>query len=80
LNQKCLSRDNEIIESFLDGTSVCSVINYREKTTVPLRKSFPDNEFFDYEAKYTASRKKLPPSVLKRWLKGGNIAKRAMNY
>jgi D-alanine-D-alanine ligase-like ATP-grasp enzyme len=32
-------------------------------TVLPLRKSFPDNEFFDYEAKYLSKSQKLPRRI-----------------
>jgi D-alanine-D-alanine ligase len=45
--------DNEIIiESFLDGTKFCGVINYKGTVTVPITEIVSDNDFFDYEAKY----------------------------
>lgn len=57
--------DNEIlIESFLDGTEVSvGVLDYHGKTTVlGITEIVPDNEFFDYEAKYEGASQEITPA------------------
>jgi D-alanine-D-alanine ligase len=55
--------DNEIIISFLDGTEVSGVINYKGITTVlPITEIVSENEFFDYEAKYLGKSQEITPA------------------
>jgi D-alanine-D-alanine ligase len=66
--------DNEIIiESSLTEPEVVGVIN-TGKITFALRKSFPDNEFFDYEAKYLSKSQEITARIWKRWLKKWEIS------
>lgn len=48
--------DTVVIESFLDGTEVtCGLYKTQQRTVIfPLTEVVSANEFFDYEAKYTA--------------------------
>jgi D-alanine-D-alanine ligase len=61
--------DEIIIESFLDGTEVSvGVINYKgEIVVLPITEIVSENDFFDYEAKYQGSLKRLrlPASLMK---------------
>lgn len=57
--QKAFKESNEvIIEQFIDGVELtCGLYKTREKTEVlPLTEVISKNEFFDYEAKYTAEK------------------------
>lgn len=57
--------DNEIlIESFLDGTEVSvGVLDYQGKTIVlGITEIVPDNEFFDYQAKYEGASQEITPA------------------
>lgn len=59
--------DNEIIiESFLDGTEVSvGVINYQgEVVVLPITEIVPENDFFDYEAKYLGKSQEITPARL----------------
>ena len=56
--------DEIIIESFLDGTEVSvGVISYKGKTTVlPITEIVPNNDFFDYKAKYLGESQEITPA------------------
>ncbi len=56
--------DEILIESALKGTEVSvGVIRYKGKATVlPITEIVPDNEFFDYEAKYLGKSKEITPA------------------
>lgn len=59
--------DNEVlIESFLEGTEVSvGVIDFHGKTTVlGITELVPENEFFDYEAKYNGTTAEITPARL----------------
>lgn len=61
------AEDNDIlIESFLKGTEVSvGVINYQGKTTVlGITEIVPENDFFDYEAKYLGKSEEITPARL----------------
>ncbi|HEX8561671.1 MAG TPA: D-alanine--D-alanine ligase [Flavobacterium sp.] len=61
------AEDNEIlIESFLNGTEVSvGVLNFRGHTTVlGITEIVPQNEFFDYEAKYLGKSEEITPARL----------------
>ncbi len=53
-----------IIESFLDGIEVSvGVINYQgEIKALPVTEIIPENEFFDYEAKYLGKSQEITPA------------------
>ncbi len=74
--------DNEIlIESFLDGVEVSvGVIHYKgEIKVLPLTEIVPENEFFDYDAKYHGKSQEITPARISEELsqKVGDIAKKA---
>ncbi|MGB1308882.1 MAG: D-alanine--D-alanine ligase [Oceanihabitans sp.] len=56
--------DEIIIESFLDGTEVSvGVITYKGKTKVlPITEIVPNNDFFDYKAKYLGESQEITPA------------------
>lgn len=56
--------DEVIIESFLDGTEVSvGVVTYRGKVrALPVTEIIPENEFFDYEAKYLGKSQEITPA------------------
>ncbi|RBP29894.1 D-alanine-D-alanine ligase [Oceanihabitans sediminis] len=56
--------DEIIIESFLDGTEVSvGVISYKGKTKVlPITEIVPNNDFFDYKAKYLGQSQEITPA------------------
>lgn len=57
--ENALKEDNEaIIESYIKGTEVtCGLMKNRGEFTVfPITEIIPANDFFDYEAKYTAGK------------------------
>ena len=59
--------DNEIIiESFLEGTEVSvGVITYKgEDMVLPITEIVPENDFFDYEAKYEGKSQEITPARL----------------
>lgn len=61
--------DNDIlIESFLNGTEISvGVLNYLGKTTVlGITEIVPENEFFDYEAKYLGKSTEITPARLSK--------------
>ncbi|MFD2543662.1 D-alanine--D-alanine ligase [Lacinutrix gracilariae] len=58
--------DEIIIESFLDGTEVSvGVITYKGETKVlPITEIVPNNDFFDYKAKYLGESQEITPARL----------------
>jgi D-alanine-D-alanine ligase len=57
--QKAFTESDEVIvEQFIEGTEVtCGIYKTREKTEIlPLTEVVSKNEFFDFEAKYTAEK------------------------
>ena len=58
--------DDILIESYLNGTEVSvGVLNYQGKTTVlGLTEIVPQNDFFDYEAKYLGKSEEITPARL----------------
>lgn len=69
--EKALKEDDEvIIEEYLSGTEITNgiyVVN--GKTTVlPITEIVTENEFFDYEAKYTGKSKEITPARLSKEL------------
>ncbi|MDX1278623.1 D-alanine--D-alanine ligase [Oceanihabitans sediminis] len=56
--------DEIIIESFLGGTEVSvGVISYKGKTKVlPITEIVPNNDFFDYKAKYLGQSQEITPA------------------
>lgn len=56
--------DEIIIESFLDGTEVdVGVMMHKgELLALPVTEIVPDNEFFDYEAKYLGKSQEITPA------------------
>lgn len=56
--------DEIIIESFLDGTEVSvGVVMYKgEVLALPVTEIVPENEFFDYEAKYLGKSQEITPA------------------
>lgn len=63
------AEDNDIlIESFLNGTEISvGVLNYKGKTTVlGITEIVPENEFFDYEAKYLGKSTEITPARLSK--------------
>lgn len=63
--KKAFEEDDEIIiESFLDGTEVSvGVIRYKGETRVlPITEIVPENDFFDYEAKYEGKSQEITPA------------------
>lgn len=63
------AEDNDIlIESFLNGTEISvGVLNYLGKTTVlGITEIVPENEFFDYEAKYLGKSTEITPARLSK--------------
>lgn len=67
--EKAFVEDDEIIiESFLDGTEVSvGVIRYKGKTKVlPITEIVPENDFFDYEAKYEGKSLEITPARISK--------------
>lgn len=63
------AEDNDIlIESFLNGTEISvGVLNYKGSTTVlGITEIVPENEFFDYEAKYLGKSSEITPARLSK--------------
>lgn len=63
--EKSFAEDSEIIiESFLEGTEVdVCVINYKgEIKALPVTEIVPENEFFDYKAKYLGESQEITPA------------------
>lgn len=60
--------DEIIIESFLDGTEVSvGVITYKGETKVlPITEIVPNNDFFDYKAKYLGESQEITPARLSK--------------
>jgi len=76
--------DNEIlIESFLDGMEVSvGVIDYKGETIVlGITEIVPQNEFFDYEAKYEGASEEITPARIddETRIRVEEISKRAYN-
>lgn len=76
--------DHEIlIESFLDGMEVSvGVLDYKGETIVlGITEIVPQNEFFDYEAKYEGASEEITPARIdeETRLRVEEIAKRAYN-
>lgn len=67
--QHSLKEDDEVlIESFLDGTEVdVGVIDYQGNIqALPVTEIVPENEFFDYEAKYLGKSQEITPARISR--------------
>lgn len=64
--------DEVLIESALKGTEVSvGVIRMKGKVTVlPITEIVPDNEFFDYEAKYLGKSQEITPARLDPQIRG----------
>ncbi len=65
--QKAFAEDKEIIiEAFLDGRELSiGVIKYKgEIKVLPVTEIIPENDFFDYEAKYLGKSKEITPANL----------------
>nr|WP_314496651.1 D-alanine--D-alanine ligase [uncultured Chryseobacterium sp.] len=82
--ETAFKEDDEIlIESFLDGMEVSvGVIDYQGETIVlGITEIVPQNEFFDYEAKYEGASEEITPARIdaKTTKKVEEIAKRAYN-
>lgn len=63
--EKAFKEDSKIlIEEFLDGTEVSvGVIDYKGKIKVlPMTEIVTDNDFFDYEAKYSGKSEEITPA------------------
>ena len=78
------NEDDEIlIESFLDGMEVSvGVIDYKGETIVlGITEIVPQNEFFDYEAKYEGASEEITPARIdnETRIRIEEIAKRAYN-
>ena len=78
------NEDDEIlIESFLDGMEVSvGVIDYKGETIVlGITEIVPQNEFFDYEAKYEGASEEITPARIdnETRIRVEEIAKRAYN-
>jgi len=60
--------DEIIIESFLDGVEVSvGVITYKGVVTVlPITEIVPENDFFDYKAKYLGESQEITPARLSK--------------
>ena len=75
--------DEILIESFLDGMEVSvGVIDYKGETIVlGITEIVPQNEFFDYEAKYEGASEEITPARIndETRIKVEEIAKRAYN-
>jgi len=75
--------DEILIESFLDGMEVSvGVIDYKGETIVlGITEIVPQNEFFDYEAKYEGASEEITPARLddETRIRIEEIAKRAYN-
>jgi len=59
--------DEVLIEAFMEGREVaCGVVKTRNKTIIlPITEIISKNEFFDYEAKYTAGKsQEITPALL----------------
>ncbi len=82
--ETAFKEDDEIlIESFLDGMEVSvGVIDYQGETIVlGITEIVPQNEFFDYEAKYEGASEEITPARIdtETTKKVEEIAKRAYN-
>lgn len=65
--QRAFEEDDEVIaEEFLDGMEVSvGVVDYRgEVTVLGITEIVPENEFFDYEAKYEGASQEITPARL----------------
>lgn len=65
--QRAFEEDEEVIvEEFLDGMEVSvGVVDYRgEVTVLGITEIVPENEFFDYEAKYEGASQEITPARL----------------
>lgn len=75
--------DEILIESFLDGMEVSvGVIDYKGETIVlGITEIVPQNEFFDYEAKYEGASEEITPARIdgETRIRIEEIAKRAYN-
>jgi D-alanine-D-alanine ligase len=75
--------DEILIESFLDGMEVSvGVIDYKGETLVlGITEIVPQNEFFDYEAKYEGASEEITPARIddETRIRIEEIAKRAYN-
>lgn len=75
--------DEILIESFLDGMEVSvGVIDYKGETIVlGITEIVPQNEFFDYEAKYEGASEEITPARIddETRIKVEEISKRAYN-
>lgn len=75
--------DEILIESFLDGMEVSvGVIDYKGETIVlGITEIVPQNEFFDYEAKYEGASEEITPARIddETRLRVEEISKRAYN-
>lgn len=63
------AEDHDIlIESFLKGTEISvGVLKYQEKTTVlGITEIVPENDFFDYEAKYLGKSNEITPARISK--------------
>ncbi|KAA0126709.1 D-alanine--D-alanine ligase [Chryseobacterium sp. SN22] len=82
--EMAFKEDDEIlIESFLDGMEVSvGVIDYKGETIVlGITEIVPQNEFFDYEAKYEGASEEITPARIddETRIRIEEIAKRAYN-
>lgn len=67
--QNAFTQDKDIlIESFLNGIEISvGVLNYNNETTVlGITEIVPENDFFDYEAKYLGKSKEITPARLSK--------------
>jgi D-alanine-D-alanine ligase len=70
--EKAYQEDSEIlIESFLNGPEVSvGVIDYKgEIKVLPITEIVPENDFFDYEAKYLGKSKEITPARISEAIK-----------
>ena len=70
--EKAYQEDSEIlIESFLNGPEVSvGVIDYKgEIKVLPITEIVPENDFFDYEAKYEGKSKEITPARISEAIK-----------
>ncbi|GEN77321.1 D-alanine--D-alanine ligase [Chryseobacterium hagamense] len=82
--EMAFKEDDEIlIESFLDGMEVSvGVIDYKGETIIlGITEIVPQNEFFDYEAKYEGASEEITPARIddETRIRVEEIAKRAYN-
>ena len=74
---KALSEGDEvIIESFMQGTEItCGVYKTKEKSVVfPITEVVPENEFFDFDAKYNGQVSEITPARISE-----DLTKRVQN-